>query len=151
VVYVRSWDFFLIGRFGGGVQLVPLGTAATNRRIVSTAGDYDDAEFGGMMMWQGKPKYSEKICRVPICPPQTPTCFARTRTRAASLGSQRLKGLGNLSRYSDGLRAGRPGFGSQQGRDFSLLHGFQIGSVAHPTSYPMSTGDSFRGGKARRA
>jgi hypothetical protein len=27
---------------------------------------------------------------VPICPPQNPTCSARTRTRAAAVGSQRL-------------------------------------------------------------
>jgi hypothetical protein len=39
---------FLIGTVGGGVQLGPLGTAATNRPIVPAPGDYDD--------WQGKPK-----------------------------------------------------------------------------------------------
>jgi hypothetical protein len=33
---------FLIGILGGGVQLGPLGTAATNRLIVPTPGDYDD-------------------------------------------------------------------------------------------------------------
>jgi hypothetical protein len=37
---------------GGGVQLDPLGTAATDWRIVLALGDYD-GEFGGM-------KYSEK-------------------------------------------------------------------------------------------
>jgi hypothetical protein len=31
-----------IGIVGGGVQLGPLGTAATNRPIVSAPGDYDD-------------------------------------------------------------------------------------------------------------
>jgi hypothetical protein len=35
---------------GGGVQLGPLGTAATNRPIVPAPGDYDDGEIGGMMI-----------------------------------------------------------------------------------------------------
>jgi hypothetical protein len=38
---------------------------------------------------QGKPKYSEKTCPVPLCPPQTPRA-ARTRTPAAAVWSQRL-------------------------------------------------------------
>jgi hypothetical protein len=33
---------FLIGIVGGGFQLGPLGTAATNRPIVPTPDDYDD-------------------------------------------------------------------------------------------------------------
>jgi hypothetical protein len=33
---------------GGGVQLGPLGTAATNRPTVPAAGDYDDGEIGEM-------------------------------------------------------------------------------------------------------
>jgi hypothetical protein len=33
----------------GGVQLGPLSTAATNRTIVPTPGDYDDGEIGGMI------------------------------------------------------------------------------------------------------
>jgi hypothetical protein len=41
--------------------LGPLGTAATNRPIVPALGDYDDGEVGGMI-WQGKPKFSEKTC-----------------------------------------------------------------------------------------
>jgi hypothetical protein len=36
-----------------GVQQRPLGTAATNRPIVPTPGDYDDGEFGGMMIGTG--------------------------------------------------------------------------------------------------
>jgi hypothetical protein len=39
--------------------------------------------------WQGKPKYSEKTCPVPLCPPQTPHA-ALTRAQAAAVGSQRL-------------------------------------------------------------
>jgi hypothetical protein len=34
----------------GGVQLGPLGTAATNRPTVPTPGDYEDGEIGGMMI-----------------------------------------------------------------------------------------------------
>jgi hypothetical protein len=34
---------------GGGVQLDPLGTAATNRPIVPAPGDYDDGVIGGMI------------------------------------------------------------------------------------------------------
>jgi hypothetical protein len=49
------------------------------------------------------------------------------------------------SRYSDRLRTGWPGFNSRQGQDFSLLHNVQTGSGAHPASYPMGAGGSFRG------
>jgi hypothetical protein len=38
-------EFHLVG---GGVQLGPLGTAATDWPIVPAMGDYDDGEFGGM-------------------------------------------------------------------------------------------------------
>jgi hypothetical protein len=38
---------------------------------------------------------------------------------------------GQLSRYTDGLPAGQPGFESQQGQDISLLHSIQTGSGAH--------------------
>jgi hypothetical protein len=34
---------------GGGVQLGPLGTAATNRPIVPAPGDYGDGEIVGMI------------------------------------------------------------------------------------------------------
>jgi hypothetical protein len=34
---------------GGAVQLVPLGTAATNRPVVPAPGDYEDGEIGGMI------------------------------------------------------------------------------------------------------
>jgi hypothetical protein len=52
-----------------------------------------------------------------------------------------------MSRDSDGLRAVRPGFDSQQVKN-SLLHSVQIDPGAHPASYPMGTGASFPGGKA---
>jgi hypothetical protein len=68
-----------IGIVGGGVQLGPLGTGATNRPIVPAPGDYDDGEIDGMI-GRGEP------APVPLCPPHA----ARTRTRAAAVGSQRL-------------------------------------------------------------
>jgi hypothetical protein len=43
----------LNGIVGGGVQLGPLGTAATNRLIVPAPGGYDDGEIGGMMTGRG--------------------------------------------------------------------------------------------------
>jgi hypothetical protein len=73
----------------GGVQLGPLGTAATNRPIVPAPGDYDDGEIGGMMIGRGNRSTRKKPTPVQLCPPQTPQP-ARTRTRAAEEGSQRL-------------------------------------------------------------
>jgi hypothetical protein len=80
--------FFLIGIVGGGVQLGPLGTAATNRPIVPAPGDYDDGEIGGMI-GRGNRSTRRKPAPVPLCPPQTPHAALR-RTRAAAMGSQRL-------------------------------------------------------------
>jgi hypothetical protein len=40
---------FLTGVVGGGVQLDPFSTAATNRPIVPAPGDYEDGEIGGMI------------------------------------------------------------------------------------------------------
>jgi hypothetical protein len=45
----RNSFFFLIGIVGGGVQLGPLGIAATNRPIIPAPGVYDDGEIGGMI------------------------------------------------------------------------------------------------------
>jgi hypothetical protein len=53
MVYPSHPNNFLIGVVGGGIQLGPLGTAATNTPIVSTPGDYDDGEIGGMMIGKG--------------------------------------------------------------------------------------------------
>jgi hypothetical protein len=73
---------------GGGVQLAPLDTAATNRPIVPVLGDYDDGEIRGMI---GKVNRStrRKPAPTPLCPPQTPHA-ARMRTRASAVGNQRL-------------------------------------------------------------
>jgi hypothetical protein len=78
---------FLIGIVAGGVQLGPLGTAATNRPIVPAPGDYDDGEIGGMF-GRGNRSTRRKLAPVPLCPPQTPQA-ARTRTWVAAVGSQR--------------------------------------------------------------
>jgi hypothetical protein len=72
---------------GGGVQVGPAGTAATNRPIVQAPGDYD-GEIGGMID-RGNRSTRRKPAPVALCPPQTPHA-ARTRTRAAAVGSQRL-------------------------------------------------------------
>jgi hypothetical protein len=74
---------------GGEVKLGPLGTAATNRPTVPAPGDYDDGEIGGMMIGRANPSIRRKPDPAPLCPPQTPHA-ARTRTRAAAVGSQRL-------------------------------------------------------------
>jgi hypothetical protein len=40
--------------------------------------------------WQGKPKYLRKPAPAPLCPPQIPYDLTWFRTRAATMGSQRL-------------------------------------------------------------
>jgi hypothetical protein len=64
---------FLIGIVGGGVQLDPIGTVATNRPSVPAQGDYDDGEIGGMI-GRGNRCIPRKPAPMPLCPPQTPTC-----------------------------------------------------------------------------
>jgi hypothetical protein len=73
---------------GGGIQLGSLGTTATNSPIVPAPGDYDDGEIGEMI-GRGNRSTRRKLAPMPLCPPQTPHA-ARTRTRAAAVGSQRL-------------------------------------------------------------
>jgi hypothetical protein len=72
--------------------LGPLGTAATNRPIMPAPGDYDDGEIGGMI-GKGNRSTRRKPAPMPPCPPQTPHA-ARTRTRAAAVGSQLLTAHG---------------------------------------------------------
>jgi hypothetical protein len=71
---------------GGGVQLGPLGTMATNRPIVPAPGDYDDGETGGMMIGKGNQSTRRKPAPVPLCPPQT-HMPARMQTQATAVGS----------------------------------------------------------------
>jgi hypothetical protein len=66
----RSSSFFfsLIGIVGGGVQLGPLGPAATNMPGAAAPGDYDDGEIGGMI-GRGNRSTRRKPAPVPLCPP----------------------------------------------------------------------------------
>jgi hypothetical protein len=73
---------------GGGVQLGPLGSAATNRPIVPAPCGYDNGEIGGMI-GKGNRSTQRNPAPVPLCPPQTPDA-AWMRTRAIVVGSQRL-------------------------------------------------------------
>jgi hypothetical protein len=75
---------------GGRVQLGPLGTSATDWRIVSAPGDYDDREFGGIKIGKGNRSTRRKPAPAPLCPPQIPLDQTRDGTRAAAVGSQRL-------------------------------------------------------------
>jgi hypothetical protein len=81
-------SYIIIGVVGGGVQLGPLGTTATNEPIVPAPGDYDDGEIGGMI-GRGNRSTRRKPAPVPLGTPQTPHA-GRTQTRAAAVGSQRL-------------------------------------------------------------
>jgi hypothetical protein len=66
---------------GGGVQLGPLGTAATDWPIVACPWWLWWYRIWLNEDWQGKPKYSEKT----LCPPHIPL----DQKRAAAVGSQR--------------------------------------------------------------
>jgi hypothetical protein len=57
---------------GDGVQLGPLGTAATDGPTVPAPGDYDDGEIGGMMTGRGNRSTWRKPAPMQLCPPQTP-------------------------------------------------------------------------------
>jgi hypothetical protein len=57
---------------GGGVQLGPLGTAATSRPILPAPGDYGDEEIGGMMIGKENRSTRREPAPVSLCPPQTP-------------------------------------------------------------------------------
>jgi hypothetical protein len=50
---------------------------------------------------------------------------------------------GQLSRYSDELWAGQPGFDSQEGQEIFLFFSVQTGSGTHPASYTMGIRGSF--------
>jgi hypothetical protein len=57
---------------GGGVQLGPLGTSATNWPIVPAPGDYEGGEFGGIMIGRGNRSLQKKTDPLPLCSPQIP-------------------------------------------------------------------------------
>jgi hypothetical protein len=66
----RKNFFFLVRLVGGGVQLGPLGTSATNWPSVPSPGDYEYGEFCGMMIGRVNRSTRRKPAPVPICPPQ---------------------------------------------------------------------------------
>jgi hypothetical protein len=71
--YYLQYFIFLIGIVGGGgVQLGPLGTAASNRPTVPAPGDYDDGEIGERMIGRGNRSTRRKPAPVSLCTPQTP-------------------------------------------------------------------------------
>jgi hypothetical protein len=55
---------------------------------MSAPGVYDKGEIGGMI-GRGNRSTRRNPAPMPLCPPQTPHA-ARTRTRVAAVGSQRL-------------------------------------------------------------
>jgi hypothetical protein len=80
--------FFKIRIVGGGVEMGPLGTSATEWPIVPAQNDYDDGEIGGMKIGRGNRSTRRKSVPAPLCPPQIPLDQTRARTRAAAMGSQ---------------------------------------------------------------
>jgi hypothetical protein len=85
----NNWQLRVVS--WGGVRLSPLGTSANIWPIVPGP---DNRWWVWSSRWnenwQGKPKYSEKTCTVPLCPPQIPHDLTWDRTRVAAVGSRRL-------------------------------------------------------------
>jgi hypothetical protein len=48
----------------------PLGTSTTNWPTVIALGDYEDGEFGGMMIGKGNRSIRRNPAPVPLCAPQ---------------------------------------------------------------------------------
>jgi hypothetical protein len=63
---------FFIWLVGGGIQLGPLGMSGTSWPVVPAPGDYEDGEFGGMLIGRGNGSTQRKPAPVPLCPPQIP-------------------------------------------------------------------------------
>jgi hypothetical protein len=64
--------FFLNRLVGSGVQLGPIGTAATDWPIIPAPGDYDDGEFGAMKIDKGNRSTRRKSTPALLCPPEIP-------------------------------------------------------------------------------
>jgi hypothetical protein len=79
---------------GGGVQLGPLGTPATDWPIVPAPGDYDDGEFGGMEIGRGGEN-------PPLSPPQIPL----DKTAGSNPGRRGGKPATNRLSYGAALSA----------------------------------------------
>jgi hypothetical protein len=65
--------------------LGPHGTAATNRPIVPTPGNYDDGENRWNDDWQGKLKCSEKTCPSATLSTASPTLFQGVKRNVNSV------------------------------------------------------------------
>jgi hypothetical protein len=81
---------------GGGVQ------TGSTLHVGPAPGDCEDGDFGGKKIGRGNRSARRKPASAPLCPPQIPLEQTRARTRAATVGSQRLtlelwRGLGNHS------------------------------------------------------
>jgi hypothetical protein len=72
IQFSYSEFFCLMCIVGGGVQMDPLGTAATEWPIVPAPGDYDDEEIGGMKISRGNRSTQRKPAPAPLCPPEIP-------------------------------------------------------------------------------
>jgi hypothetical protein len=68
ITFAGIFLIYIVGG-GGGVQLGPLGTTATNRPIVPAPGDYDDREIGGMIG-----RGNRKTCPSATLSTTNPTC-----------------------------------------------------------------------------
>jgi hypothetical protein len=69
------------------------GTAATTDLLYQPPddiGDGDCGEIGGMKIGRGNRSTRREPAPAPLCPPQIPHDYTRVRTRATSVGSQRL-------------------------------------------------------------
>jgi hypothetical protein len=74
------------------VGLSPPGTAATSGLLYQPQmiDEGDRGAIGGMKIGRGNRSTRRKPAPAPLCPPQIPHDQTRARTRAASVGSQRL-------------------------------------------------------------
>jgi hypothetical protein len=90
LIQTTNFCIFLTWIVGGGVQLCPLGTAATNRPIMPTLGDYDEGECGGMMTGRRNEVLGEIL----------PQCrFVHNKSHMLCLGRRGVKPGTNRLRY----------------------------------------------------
>jgi hypothetical protein len=75
---------------GGGVQLGPLGTAATKRIIVSAPVDYDDGEIGGMIIGRRNLSTRRKPAPSAALSTTNPTLYPDANPGRRGVGGQRL-------------------------------------------------------------
>jgi hypothetical protein len=126
---VRMISFFFKSLSEGGVQLGPLGTAATDCSIVACPGWLWCWRIWWNEDWQGKPKYSEKIrpsAALSTTNPTWPDPGSNAGRRGGKPATNRLS-------YGAGRRMARFRISAESGILCSLP--FQGGPRAHRTSY----------------